>query len=76
MKKIIAGGFLALIGMMGISTCYLLAGQSLSTAWSFNRYLSTIFEAGGLGLEFILSAAMLILGLLLIFGNISKKDPD
>ncbi len=76
MKKIIAGGFLTLSGMIGMSTCYMLAGRELATAWRFNRYLSTIFQAGGLGLEFILSAAMLILGLVFIFGNSNKKDPN
>ncbi len=43
MKKIIAGGFLTVAGMVGVCSCYLITGGNLSTEWQFNRYLASIF---------------------------------
>lgn len=76
MKKIITGGFLSLIGTLGIIGIYLLASQQLVTSWYHSRYLTTIFQPGGLTTEFVLSAGMLLAGLVLMLVGCCEKSPS
>ncbi len=74
MKKIIAGGFLMIAGMIGICSCYLIVSSNLVTEWHFNRYLASIFQAGGIGFEFVLALAIAIIGGVLISLGLSSQD--
>lgn len=76
MKKIIAGGFLTLAGMIGICSCYLIASCNLVTEWYFNRYIASIFQAGGVGFEFVLALAMAIIGVMLVIWGLSSKSEN
>lgn len=75
MKKVIAGGFLTLSGTIGVVASYMMASTTLVTHWNYNRYLTSIFQKGGFGVLFVISLAMLVVGLILmLIGCIDQKE--
>ncbi len=75
MKKILAGGFLSLIGSIWSLACCVAAGSNLVDGWSTppGRFLTSVAQLG-LTFPFVVSALAVVLGLVLMgFGLFSKE---
>lgn len=73
MKKVIAGGFLGLFGIIGIVAVCLFASNHLLSNWYGNRLLYTILQ-GDFSLPFGLSIVLLIAGIVLMLIGCFTKD--
>ena len=67
MKKVLAGGFLSLIGSIWALAVVFLAGNNLVSSWSTppGRFLTTVSEMGLL-LPFAIAVLLVALGILLL----------
>lgn len=73
MKKVVAGGFLGLFGILGIITVCIFAANNLLTSWYGNRLLYTIMQ-GDFSLLFVLSLLLLIGGIILMLVGCFTKS--
>ena len=73
MKKVVAGGFLGLFGIMGMIAVSIYAFQGLATRWTGNRLLYTIIH-GDFSLLFFISLILFIGGIILMLIGSFKKD--
>ena len=75
MKKVLIGGFLALIGSIWMLTLCVLAATNLVSGWSTppGRFLTTI-GALGLSLPFAVAIILLGLGLLILSIEYFRKE--
>ena len=75
MKKVLIGGFLALIGMLGVLGVFLVSSSNLVSGWSTppGRFLTTISELGFTPL-LVFSCLALAAGLLAMGIEYFRKD--
>ena len=75
MKKALIGGFLSLIGSIWALAVVFIAGNNLVTGWDtrIGRFWSTVIEMDLMFL-FILSVALVILGLIIMAIEFFRKE--
>ena len=75
MKKVIIGGFLSLIGTLGILAVYITAGNNLATSWETppGRFLYTVSENGMTSL-LVCSIIIAALGLIVLGIEYFKRE--
>ena len=73
MKKVIAGDFLGLFGIIGMIVVSIFAAQNLVTSWTGNRLLYTIVQ-GDYSIIFFSSLILLVGGIILMFIGSFEKN--
>ena len=75
MKKALIGGFLSMIGSIWALAVVFIAGNNLVTGWDtrIGRFWSTVIEMDLMFL-FILSVALVILGLIIMAIEFFRKE--
>ena len=73
MKKVVAGGFLGLFGIIGMIVVSIFASKNLVTSWTGNRLLYTIIQ-GDYSIIFFVSLLLLVGGIvLMLIGSFEKN---
>ena len=75
MKRAIIGGFLSLLGMIGVLAVMLTASANLASSWATppGRLLTTISQMG-LTAPFVILAALLVLGVAAMAAEYFRRD--
>lgn len=75
MKRVLAGGFISLIGSIWALAIFLLAANSLTSEWSTSpgRILTTISKLN-MTFFFVISIVFVILGLVLMLIEYFRKE--
>ncbi|MCH5254970.1 MAG: hypothetical protein J1F41_08590 [Lachnospiraceae bacterium] len=75
MKRVLAGGFISLIGSIWVLAIFVLAANNMASEWSRStgRFLSTISELD-MTLLFVISIVFVILGIVLMLIEYFRKD--
>ena len=75
MKRAIIGGFLSLLGIIGVLAILLTASGNLVSGWSTppGRLLTTISQMGMMAL-FVISAVLLVLGVVAMAVEYFRPD--
>ena len=74
MKKIVAGGFLGLVGAIWKSSIVISIGDFLSYESGFmGRFLESVFTSGK-GFSYLCAVAILIIGIVLIIKGLLEKE--
>lgn len=73
MKNAVIGGFLALIGTMWSIAIGIYAELNLVQSWNQWRFLDTVIRSG-LIVPFVLSAALLVLGVAVLLIGLFRKE--
>lgn len=75
MKKVLIGGFLSLVGMLGVIAVYVVGVTNLVSSWNTppGRFLSTVSEFGMTAL-FALSWFILVAGIVVMAIEFFRKE--
>ena len=74
MKRVLIGGFMALLGTLWGAGVIIAASQMLVTSWdpAIGRLMATVLERG-LALPFIVSALFLLFGIVIMIAEFFRK---